>query len=86
MKPSNFTNFPYGSTLQKTEAEIVACNIMKILERTGDTFRNLTWDEYKQERLRDKGFSVTEKSYFNQVIPYCKTSDTAVLFSPEWNN
>jgi len=38
-KPSDFTNEPMGSVLQKSEAETVARNIMVILKRTGDTYK-----------------------------------------------
>ena len=77
-----------GSVLQKSEAETVARNIMVILARTGDEWRTLTWEEYETERKKDAntGFSHIEKGYFNQVIPYCKSADTAVLFSPVWSN
>ena len=57
---------------------------MVILKRTGDEFRPLEWEEYKQERLKDKNFSEYEKKYFDKVIPYCKSADTAVLFSNSW--
>jgi hypothetical protein len=84
MKPSDFTERPWDSVLQKGEPETVARNIMVILKRTDDTWRPLDWEEYKEERLRDGGFSPTEKRYFDQVIGYCKSVDTARLFSPVW--
>ncbi len=86
MKPSDFTMQPYNSVLQKSEAETIAANIMVILKRTGDEFRELGWDEYKAERLKDGRFSGIEEMYFKKVIPYCKSEDTAKLFSPTWNN
>lgn len=82
--PSNFLGFPMGSVLQKSEAETIARNIMVILERTGNKFRKLTWDEYKKERMKDGGFSEGEKKYFDDVIDYCKSGDTAKLFCKDW--
>lgn len=86
MKPSLFTDLPYGSVLQKTEAEIVARNIMQILSRTGNEFRSLTWNEYESERLKDGEFSAYEKKYFDQVLPYCKDADRASMFSSVWKD
>lgn len=83
-KPSDFTNFPFDSVECKSEAETIALNIMVILDRTGNTFRELTWQEYMRERLRDSNFSEGEFSYFNRVISYCKSPDTANLFSKAW--
>lgn len=82
--PSTFTTLPSDSVLQKTEAEIVAVNIMVILKRTGNKFRDLSWEEYKSERMKDKEFSQDEYQYFQRVIGYCKTADTARLFSKKW--
>lgn len=84
MKPSNFTSDPMGSVLQKSEAETIAQNIMRILKRTGDEFRPLSWEEYKQKRLKDGGFTEGERGYFDNVIDYCKSGDTAKLFCKTW--
>lgn len=84
LKPSNFTNFPWDSILQKTESEIVAQNIMKILERTRNEFKELSWEEYQEERLKDKNFSTIEKSYFNKVVNYCASSESAISFCKNW--
>ena len=84
MKPSNFTSNPMGSVLRKSEFETVAQNIMLILKRTGDVFRELTWEEYKEERLKDRNFSEREKQYFDGVIGYCNSADKAVLFCNNW--
>lgn len=83
-KPSNFKKYPWNSVLQKSESETIAANIMVILERTGNKFRPLTWTEYKKERLKDGNFTELEKGYFEEVIPYCKSADTAQLFSKSW--
>lgn len=85
MNPSHLKNvFGHDSVFQKMEAEIIANNIILILSRTGDVWRKLTFDEYKQERLKDNNFGVFEEKYFNQVIDYCISPDTAKLFSPDW--
>jgi len=84
MKPSNFTSHPYGSVLQNSESETIAANIMKILKRTGDTFRPLSWEEYKEERTKDGHFTESEKGYFDDVIDYCKSEGTAKLFAKDW--
>lgn len=84
MKPSNFTKQPIASVLQKSEAETIARNIMVILKRTGDSFRPLSWDEYKAERLKDGHFTESEKRYFDQVIGYCSDAESAKSFSPAW--
>ena len=84
LKPSNFTDYPMGSVLQQSECEVIAQNIMKILKRTGDTWRELTWDEYKKIRTKDGNFTNSEQQYFDKVINYCKSADTAVLFCNDW--
>jgi hypothetical protein len=83
-KPSDFNKHPWGSVLQNSQSEVVAHNIMVILERTGNKFRKLNWVDYKQERQKDGNFTEGEKYYFDQVIGYCKSADTAKLFSAEW--
>lgn len=84
MKPSNYVVHPWGSVLQNSESETIACNIMTILSRTGNTWRPLTYEEYRTERLKDGNFSGIEESYFNKIMPYCKSEDTANLFCPSW--
>lgn len=84
LKPSDFLEFPYDSIFHNNETEIVAQNIMKILERTGNEFRPLTWHEYKEERQKDGNFTESEHYYFCDVITYCKSADTAQIFSKAW--
>lgn len=90
MKPSNYTNAPMGSVAQKAEPEWVAQNIMKILARTGDTWRVLSWEEYMEERLKDSatdkggGFSRYEQKYFDMVIDYCASPESANRFCKDW--
>ena len=86
MKPSNFTSVPMGSVLQEYDHELMACNIMIILERTGNVFRDLSWDEYKKERLKDGRFDENSEKYcFDRVIDYCKSPDTAKLLGGTWS-
>lgn len=68
MNPSSFLTHPYDSILKKHEAANTARNIMVILNRTGNKFRKISWDEYKQQRLTDGNFSPREQYYFDQVI------------------
>ncbi len=84
MKPSTFNEFPCESVKQNHESEQIAANIMRILKRTGDTFRSLDWEEYKTERLKDGHFTDRERGYFDAVIDYCVSPETAKLFSPVW--
>ena len=87
MTPSLFTEKPWGSTLQNHESEVVARNIMIILERTGNTFRELTWDEYKSERMKDNDFSEKEKSYFEKVAYLANGNKQHIInFSPSWKD
>jgi len=84
MKPSDFTKFPYDSIIQNSEHEEIARNIMVILKRTGDTFRELSWEEYKTERKNDGGFTNSEKPFFDRVKKYCISEETVKSFSPTW--
>jgi hypothetical protein len=84
MTPKNFVKYPWDSVMNKSECETIAKNIMIILAMNGNEWRDLTWDEYRQHRIMDGSFSDNERPYFEQVIGYCKSVDTAVLFSPEW--
>lgn len=86
MNPSNFIEHPYDSILRNLEAETIARNIMVIMKRTGDKFRELTWEEYKVQRLNDGNFSTSEQFYFDKVVEYCKSAHSATLFSPTWVN
>ena len=84
MKPSNFTDHPYESIVGKFESEIVAANIMLILKRTGDTWRPLSWDEYKEARKEDGNFSMKERKFFEEVSPFCTSAVQAQIFCPTW--
>lgn len=83
--PSAFIKcLPWDSVLQKVEAEIIALNIMKILNRTDNTWRQLTWEEYQEERKKDKGFSTNEKGFFDQVVSYTTSPDAVAKFCKDW--
>lgn len=85
MKPSDFKNkSTMGSIFRKRECEVVAQNVMKILARTGDVFRLLSWDEYKAERQKDGNFSEREYRFFDDVVNYCASSHGAAAFCPGW--
>lgn len=64
--------------------EIIALNIMTILKRTGDEFRDLSWDEYTLEREKDGKLSIDEQSYFDRVKPYTLSAEIAQTFSSSW--
>jgi hypothetical protein len=90
--PKHFTDKPWGSVFQNTETELVAMSIMRILWRTGDAWRPLTYQEYELERLKDINKDghrmdvgdLNEESMFERCMPYCKSPDTAALLSPTW--
>lgn len=83
-QPSQFMKHPYDSVFANFEKEVVARNIMVILKRTGDTFRELSWEEYRTERLKDKGFHESEIVAFDSVVGYTITEENARQFSLEW--
>jgi len=86
LKPSDFAKIdPMGSVFHKSEYEQIAMNIMMILKRTGNVFRELSWEEYTIERGKDKDFSNTEMKYFDEVVKYCRSAETAILFSGSWD-
>mgnify|MGYP006935488746 FL=1 len=86
MKPSNFTKTPFNSVLKKSEFETVARNIMVILSRSGNEFRLLSWDEYKEHRIKDGNFTESERQYFDRVVGFCVAAESAMAFCPTWAN
>ncbi len=85
MNPSHISNiYPWSSVFKKAEHEIIAQNILKILKRTGDRWRKMSWDEYVLERQRDGLFSESEKMYFHEVVKYTYSADAAARFSNHW--
>ena len=83
-KPSNYTSKPWDSVIGKWEAEKIAQNIMVILSRTGNEWRQLSWQEYQEERKKDGGFTQMEHSYFEQVVSYCASAEDANRFCSSW--
>jgi len=87
LKPSDFANVnPMNCRFNsdRSEHETIAKNIMIILWRTGNEFRDLSWKEYKEERLKDGNFTEGEKYYFDNVIRWCFSANNAKQFSPKW--
>lgn len=88
--PSNYCSHPLSSILQKTEPECVARNIMIILKRTGNVWRELSEQEYQLEREKDAatdnrgGYSSFELYWFRKVIEHCTSSDRADVFCKNW--
>lgn len=68
--PKDFIGKYWSSIFQKSEAEWVWNNMLVILGRTGNKWRELHWDEYVVERTKDGEFSQGEKHYFEQSLPY----------------
>ena len=84
--PSSFKTFPWDSVKQESEAETVALYIVTILARNGNEWRQLGWSEYETERRKDSNFSMKEERYFNEVVMYTESEQTARLFSPTWRD
>ncbi len=83
LKPSTFLEYPWNSVTNKSEAETIACNIMKIRARLGDAWP-ITWATYKSERKKDKGFTETERHRFDLVLPLIDGPEKAIQFSKTW--
>jgi len=89
--PKDFIKYPWDSVFHNSERETVALNIMKILSRTGNKWRNLSWDEYLDERVKDGGGNthnqdyLSEKTCFEDVSKYTTSEDVARRFCLEWN-
>lgn len=91
MNPSVFRIYPWSSVIPKKEAEIIALNIIYILTIKGNRWRKLTWDEYKEQRLKDeadgkKGATFSESEYplFESVLPYTISESAARTFCKGW--
>jgi hypothetical protein len=69
---------------KNSESETIALNIMVILKRNGNTWRELPFEEYEEERKKDGNYSEQEKYIFEGVRGYCKSPYTATLFSATW--
>ena len=92
MKPAETKGFPYRSLFRSGNHEAIARNIVTILSRTGNEWRELTEVEYIRERIADAehdqggGFNPEELIYFRAVAPYLTSEEKAREFSPAWAN
>jgi uncharacterized Zn finger protein len=84
LRPRDFVAVPDGSIFPSTEHEIIASNIMKILARTDNRFRPITWDEYWSESSKDRSQVTDDPGVFFQVVVHCISAEQAVLVSPVW--
>jgi hypothetical protein len=92
--PSDFVEWPWSSIFRNSEHEQVATNIMVILKRTGNKWRELSWDEYLAERQKDGGGNtgnystshgyLSEQTCFSSVQPYTVSPEKAAEFSGTW--
>jgi hypothetical protein len=98
LTPKDFCqHYPYSSVYKNAESEQIALNVMRILWRTKNEFRPLSWEEYVNERKKDGATDDEiaghrsdvgvrgEKYYFDQVMGYCTTSEAAKTFCPAWS-
>jgi hypothetical protein len=93
MKPSDISGiYPWSSVMQNSECETVAKNIMLILKRTGDTFREISEEEYRTERLKDYAknpqsgsLSYREIETFDRVKNVAKSPALAARFCKDWS-
>ncbi len=84
MNSANEMNVEFDSVAKNNEQEVVARNIMVILSRAGDEFREMTWQEYKDWRVKEGRFTESEHSYFDRAVKFCRTAETAACFSQVW--
>jgi len=85
--PSHYLQRPVGSVSQNGDTETIARNIMAILSREGNQFRELSFDEYKLSRIQDGAteFAVSaEKPHFDIAAPYCISAQRANDFCEGW--
>ena len=85
--PSDFLQHPFNSILKDLKYERAARNVMVILARTSDAWRDLSWEEYVKEHQKDVdelSLILAEKGYFDIVTPFCKTAELAKKFCPTW--
>ena len=84
MNPSDFTEQPWSSIFYKSEPETIITNIMVILKRTGNIWRELSEEEYIKEREKDGGYGSSELQYFRQVVEYTTSAVKASRVSKSW--
>lgn len=87
MKPSDFVEvFPWNSVFRNSDYETIARNILVVKSKLDDTWGEITWEQYKEKRLKDGNFSEVEKDYFDKVVDYCKDEESVRKFSPDWRD
>jgi hypothetical protein len=84
MHPFDFCEKPWSSIFYKSEPESILRNIMVILYRTGNTWRELPEEEYISERQKDGHFTTSELPYFREVLPYTINAVKASRVSKNW--
>ncbi len=85
LPPSAFKDTrPMGSVYQNNESEIVARNIVTILAREGDTWRQLDEETYVKHREKDGEWSEGERFLFKQIKGDITSFLDAVTLSPRW--
>ena len=88
LKPSDFAKVhPWSSVFENSENESLACSIMKAKEFKGDEWISIDYQDYLDYRKSlgekyERGSA--SQGEFEKVNPYCKSQDTAVLFSKSW--
>lgn len=74
-----------GSNSRKAEIEFIVNNVLKILKRTGDTMRELTKEEYIEERKKDsngQNISSNEEFWLDEFLN--NWSPLNAGFHPNW--
>lgn len=84
--PADYISYPWGSILNSTEHEMIARDIMVILYKTGNVFREISFDEYKKEKTKitKNIINASEESRFMQVVNFCKNPYMANSFCKNW--
>lgn len=87
LAPSDFCVKPWACIFYKSEHETIARNCMVMLKRTGNTWRDLSEEEYIEQRLNDGASESAAKgeiTYFRDVQPYTNSPEQAAKFSKTW--
>ncbi len=86
--PSDFMSvYPWDSVTQKSENESLACSIMATKNFKGNTWDDVSYEDYLEYRLSigaQRGNARQDE--FDKVNKYCKNISTAALFSKSWED
>jgi hypothetical protein len=86
-RPSHFTNYPWSSVKQKSEWESIAQNIMRVMSEHGNDFSiGLSLEQYTAYREKEGGSVRISQESFDELMEYCKSAETAKLFSKDWKD